>query len=150
MTKMDWIRTQAGFMRPEVFLLFWGMLFFLCLCAGVWHIHTKKKRPAYQKKLPKVIYGDDVREHLALCYTTAKDVEGMLLLAEKHCRKKKARIRFQAAISYLGTSRYRDYETALYVYASDGTQAQKEFFEKIIQAEAAKYRRLPKKEESVG
>ena len=47
------------------------------------------------------------------------------------------------------TSRYKDYETALYVYASDGTKTQKEFFKKIIQAEASRYRRLPKKEDGM-
>ena len=138
---------EIDLMKAGICLSFLGGVFLLFFV--VWLLHRQDSRPAYKKRLPKVIYGDEVRETLALCYTTAKDIEGMLFLAGKHCRVKKARMRFRAARSYLLTSRYKDYETALFVYASDGTKTQKEFFKKIIQAEASRYRRLPKKEDGM-
>lgn len=65
---------------------------------------------------------------------------------KEHNRKNKKR--FKAAISYLYTSRYKDYETALYKYAGDGTEQTERLFTDIIEKEAAKKRLLPLKEES--
>ena len=48
----------------------------------------------------------------------------------------------------LYTSRYKDYETALYKYAGDGTEQTERLFTDIIEKEAAKKRLLPLKEES--
>ena len=42
----------------------------------------------------------------------------------------------------------KDYETALYKYAGDGTEQTKRLFTDIIEKEAAKKRLLPLKEES--
>ena len=53
-----------------------------------------------------------------------------------------------AAISYLYTCRSKDYETALYKYAGDGTEQTERLFTDIIGKEAAKKRLLPLKEES--
>lgn len=63
-------------------------------------------------------------------------------------RNRKNKKRFKAAISYLYTSRYKDYETALYKYAGDGTEQTERLFTDIIEKEAAKKRLLPLKEES--
>ena len=43
---------------------------------------------------------------------------------------------------------YKDYETALYKYAGDGTEQTERLFTDIIGKEAAKKRLLPLKEES--
>lgn len=74
--------------------------------------------------------------------------EGMLHLAVKKSRNRKNKKRFKAVISYLYTSRYKDYETALYKYAGDGTEQTERLFTDIIEKEAAKKRLLPLKEES--
>ena len=138
---------EIDLMKAGICLSFLGGLFLLFFV--VWLLHRQDSRPAYKKRLPKVTYGDEVRELLMVSYAMAKDVEGMLLFAIKHCPDKKARVHFKAALSYLHQSRYQDYETALYVYAADGSREQKIFFEKIIRAEAEKNRRLPQKEEQM-
>ena len=68
-------------------------------------------------------------------------------MAVKKSRNRKNKKRFKAAISYLYTSRYKDYETALYKYAGDGTEQTERLFTDIIGKEAAKKRLLPLKEE---
>ena len=140
MPKMDF--QMAGFL----FAFFGGLFLFLF---AVWLTGKRDRIPAYKKRLPKVTYGDEVRELLMVGYAMVKDLEGMLLFTIKHCPDKKARVHFKAALSYLHQSRYRDYETALYFYAADGSREQKIFFEKIIRAEAEKNRRLPQKEEQM-
>ena len=140
MPEMDF--QMAGFL----FAFFGGLFLFLFAVCLTW---KRDRIPAYKKRLPKATYGDEIRELLMVSYAMAKDVEGMLLFVIKHCPDKKARVHFKAALSYLHQSRYRDYETALYVYAADGSREQKIFFEKIIRAEAEKNRRLPQKEEQM-
>ena len=78
-----------------------------------------------------------------------KEIERLclkLLLQQQPVAKDLRRI--SAAISYLYTSRYKDYETALYKYAGDGTEQTERLFTDIIEKEAAKKRLLPLKEES--
>ena len=82
------------------------------------------------------------------CYKSSRfRLRGMLHLAVKKSRNRKNKKRFKAAISYLYTSRYKDYETALYKYAGDGTEQTERLFTDIIGKEAAKKRLLPLKEE---
>ena len=71
----------------------------------------------------------------------------MLLLLSRLVNVGRGRLQW-AAISYLYTSRYKDYETALYKYAGDGTEQTERLFTDIIEKEAAKKRLLPLKEES--
>ena len=107
-----------------------------------------KKKPAYLKKLPKVVYDEETIHLLFNAYKASGSIEGMLHLAVKKSRSRKNKKRFKAAISYLYISRYKDYETALYKYAGDGTEQTERLFTDIIDKEAAKKRLLPLKEES--
>ena len=107
-----------------------------------------RSKPAYLKKLPKATYDEETIHLLFNAYKAADSIEGMLHLAVKKSRNRKNKKRFKAAISYLYTSRYKDYETALYKYAGDGTEQTKRLFTDIIEKEAAKKRLLPLKEES--
>lgn len=101
-----------------------------------------------KQKLPRTVYDEETIHLLFNCYKAADSIEGMLHLAVKKSRNRKNKKRFKAAISYLYTSRYKDYETALYKYAGDGTEQTERLFTDIIGKEAAKKRLLPLKEES--
>lgn len=81
-----------------------------------------RSKPAYLKKLPKVTYDEETIHLLFNAYKASGTIEGMLHLAVKKSCNRKNKKRFKAAISYLYTSRYKDYETALYKYAGDGTE----------------------------
>ena len=107
-----------------------------------------KKKPAYLNKLPKVVYDEETTHLLFNAYKASGSIEGMLHLTVKKSRNRKNKKRFKAAISYLYTSRYKDYETALYKYAGDGSEQTERLFTDIIEKEAAKKRLLPLKEES--
>lgn len=98
--------------------------------------------------MPKVTYDEETIHLLFNAYKASGSIEGMLHLAVKKSRNRKNKKRFKAAISYLYTSRYKDYETALYKYAGDGTEQTEHLFTDIIGKEAAKKRLLPLKEES--
>lgn len=63
----------------------------------------------------------------------------MLLVAAAYSGRR-ARKRLYAASSYLKESRYKDYETALYTYASDGTEECRKVMEEIIEMELRKRR----------
>lgn len=103
--------------------------------------------PGYKRPLPAVRYHQETVQCLQSAYRAAGTIEGMLLLASRKCRQKKARKRFRAAGSYLKDSRYRDYETALYLFASDGSPDCKKLFTYIIELEVQKKRGLPMKKE---
>lgn len=120
-----------------IFILIIGMLFF--------GKYLTRKKPAYAKRLPRVIYGEEMIQLLFTCYHTTDSIEGMLQVAVKKSRNKKNKKKLKAALSYLHTSRYKDYETALYVYAGDGREQTNILFSTIIEKEAAKSRLLPYK-----
>lgn len=107
-----------------------------------------KSKPAYLKRLPKVVYDEETIHLLFHAYKASGTVEGMLHLTVKKSRDRKNKKRFKAALSYLYSSRYKDYETALYKYAGDNTEQTERLFTDIIEKEAAKKRLLPLKEES--
>ena len=129
---------------PKPMLIAEAVLIVLIIGVVAIRFFIIRSKPAYLKKLPKATY-DEETIHLLF---NADSIEGMLHLAVKKSRNRKNKKRFKAAISYLYTSRYKDYETALYKYAGDGTEQTKRLFTDIIEKEAAKKRLLPLKEES--
>ena len=112
-----------------------------------WVQQMRDAVPGYKRPLPAVRYHQETVQCLQSAYRAAGTIEGMLLLASRKCRQKKARKRFRAAGSYLKGSRYRDYETALYLFASDGSRDCKKLFTYIIELEVQKKRGLPMKKE---
>ena len=111
---------------PKPMLIAEAVLIVLIIGVVAIRFFIIRSKPAYLKKLPRTVYDEETIHLLFNCY------------------KK----RFKAAISYLYTSRYKDYETALYKYAGDGTEQTERLFTDIIGKEAAKKRLLPLKEES--
>lgn len=117
----------------------------LAVVLAVWTIqnHNRLRLPAYQRKLPDVLYGEADRELLLSSYETAGSIDGMLAIAMSQTASKKIKKRLAAAGSYLKESRYKDYETALCFYAADGTKETESLFRKIIEREVIKRRGLP-------
>lgn len=132
---------------PEVVYVAGAVMVILIIGMFFFGKYLMGKKPAYAKRIPKVIYGEEMIQLLFACYNTTGSIEGMLQLAVKKSRNKKNKKKFKAALSYLHTSRYKDYETALYVYAGDGREQTNILFSTIIEKEAAKSRLLPLKEE---
>ena len=132
---------------PKPMLIAEAVLIVLIIgVVAIWFFIIRSK-PAYLKKLPRAVYDEETIHLLFNCYKAADSIEGMLHLAVKKSRNRKNKKRFKAAISYLYTSRYKDYETALYKYAGDSTEQTERLFTDIIGKEAAKKRLLPLKEE---
>lgn len=127
--------------------LSFGFALFLSLFI-FWVQQMRDAVPRYKRRLPKAVYKPETVACLQGAYRAAGNIEGMLLLASRKCRQKKARERFRAAGSYLKDSRYRDYETALYLLASDGSPDCKNLFTYIIGLEVRKNRGLPMKKRS--
>lgn len=117
-----------------------GFLLLLCL------VPDRRGIPLYLKKLPRVSYFPDTMKLLWDCYQVSRTPEGMLTMAAERSGDRRVRKRLDASVSYLKESRYKDYETALYVYASDGSSACRELFEKVLQTEMRKRQGLPQKE----
>lgn len=117
-----------------------GFLLLLCL------VPESREIPLYLKKLPRVSYSPDTLKLLWDCYQVSRTPEGMLTMAAERLGDRRVRKRLDASVSYLKESRYKDYETALYVYASDGSSACRELFEKVLQTEMRKRQGLPQKE----
>lgn len=124
--------------------LSFGFALFLTLFI-FWVQQMRDAVPGYKRPLPAVRYHQETVQCLRNAYRAAGSIEGMLLLEPRKCRQKKARKRFRAAVSYLKDSRYRDYETALLVYASDGSPECDKLFTYIIELEVQKNRGLPMK-----
>lgn len=124
--------------------LSFGFALFLTLFI-FWVQGMRDAVPRYKRRLPKAVYKPETVACLQGAYRVAGSIEGMLLLASRKCRQKKARKRFRAAISYLKDSRYQDYETALYLFASDGSLDCKNLFTYIIELEVQKIHGLPMK-----
>lgn len=116
-----------------------GFLLLLCL------VPESREIPLYLKELPQVFYSPDTMKLLWDCYQVSRTPEGMLTMAAERSGDRRVRKRLDASVSYLKESRYKDYETALYVYASDGSSACRELFEKVLQTEMRKRQGLPQK-----
>ena len=112
---------------PKPMLIAEAVLIVLIIGVVAIRFFIIRSKPAYLKKLPRAVYDEETIHLLFNCYKTADSIK--------------------AAISYLYTSRYKDYETALYKYAGDGTEQTDRLFTDIIGKEAAKKRLLPLKEE---
>ncbi len=101
----------------------------------------KKKQPLYRRKLPKITYPDAFWEAVRKSYDITGDIRAMLRLLETEW-KGKAGKRIAASLDYLEHSRYRDYETALYQYLSDGSGEAGRTLGQIIELEVRKQRGL--------
>ena len=127
--------------------LSFGFALFLTLFI-FWVQGMRDAVPRYKHRLPKAVYKPETVACLQNAYQVAGSIEGMLFLASRKCWQKKARKRFRAAESYLKDSRYRDYETALFTYASDGSRECDEVCSYVIWQEACKSCGLPMKKRS--
>ena len=126
--------------------LYFGFVLSLTLFI-FWVRRMRDAVPRYKRRLPAARYREETIKCLHDAYQAAGSIEGALLLAARKSRQKKARKRFRAAVSYLKNSRYRDYETALFVYASDNSKDCNNLFVHLIEWEARKDRGLPIKKE---
>lgn len=113
--------------------------------AGVLFVRYQKNgnRPAYLEKTANVRFSGEFLEEMQEFYRISGSVEGMLVLSGEQCRDIKIARKMAAAVSYLKESRYRDFETALFRYAWDGTEETKKLFEQILETEIRKKRALP-------
>lgn len=105
----------------------------------------RKKKPLYRRRLPPVRYSETVREQIKAGYQMSGSIDGMLVFVAGKTKTRKAKKHFQAARSYLKESHYKDYETALYSYAGDGSAEVRQIFEEIIRTEIRKKQGLPLK-----
>lgn len=101
----------------------------------------KRKRPLYCRKLPKVNYSDSFWQAVKDSYQITGDIRGMLQLLETKWNGKTGK-RIAASLDYLNHSRYRDYETALYRYLSDGSKEGEVVLNNILELEIRKQRGL--------
>ena len=112
----------------------------LAFLAVLWSIHSKT--PLYRKRMPKKPYPKEFHEAVRQAYNAAGNIRGMLLLLEGKWRLNPAGKRIVAALDYLEHSRYKDYETALYTYLSDGTEECRALLAEILEKEIRKQKRL--------
>lgn len=111
-----------------------------CLTAFFYSLSLQaqeKKRPLYRRKLPKTNYPDSFPETVRLAYEVTGDIREMLQLLESSWDGKIQR-RIMAARDYLEHSRYRDYETALYHYLSDGSEECEQIIGQVLEQEIRK------------
>lgn len=123
------------------------VVFFYLLCTEIRH----KKVDKVQKSMARFSrQRKGGPEDFAKAVQTAYDEEGSILgmlekLQEQYTDGKTAK-KLNDAKNYLQNSRYKDYETTLYYYLSDGSDELKELFARIILKEIGKRMRLPMKE----
>ncbi len=128
-----------------ILILILGVTAFAGIILCVRRKKKKSRRISYHKTLPKVHYETEAYQSLMQAYQIAGSIRGMLMLELKQCENPHAAMHFQAAIDYLEKSRYQDYETALFLYASDGEEQTDQLFEQIIAKEVQRKRGLPQK-----
>ena len=120
-------------------------LFLVMGAAWMVYSRIRWKTPENIQKRPEASYTGDDRELLRSCYNAAGSIEGMLSIGISKCKDRKIKKRLRAADSYLKESRYRDYETALFFYASDGSEKTKALFKEMLETELRKRIGLPMK-----
>ena len=127
-------------------------IFFYLFCAEFRHRETdtdqrlkirfpKKERAGDETGLPEG-FADAVQD----AYNEEGSILGMLQKLEQHYPEGQTAEKIHAAKDYLLNSRYKDYETTLYHYLSDGSDEIKELFAGIILKEIGKRMRLPMKQ----
>lgn len=125
-----------------------GLALLALVLWGLWY-RKEAGKPLYQKNIPKITYEKRCREmlwtNLKNAYSITGTVDGMLAVAVKKCQDKMIRKRLLAARSYLKESPYKDFETALFTYVSDGSEEMQELLEEILSMEVRKRRGLPLK-----
>ncbi|MDO4977660.1 MAG: hypothetical protein Q4E53_10405 [Eubacteriales bacterium] len=121
----------------------------LTIGAILYFIVKDSKSPDYMnpKNLPAVIYEVEDRKKFYEYYQLTGNIEGMLYYYARHSGNKKQRKRVMEAERYLKFSRYRDYETALFTYVSDGNTATNIVLNDIILQDARRRTGLPMKKE---
>lgn len=111
------------------------IVFLICI------MMRKKRRPLYRGKLPKIQYPEGFAGAVLLAYEVTGDIRGMLQLLKSKWNGK-AEKRIAASLDYLNHSRYRDYETALYKYLSDGSEQVEEALDQVLEKEIRKQKGL--------
>lgn len=111
--------------------------FFCSVCL----ILKGKKKSLYQQKLPTPNYPETFPEMVSQAYDATGDIKGMLMLLSSKVDKRTGK-RAAAALDYLKHSRYRDYETALYDYLSDGSTECEERIRMVLEKEIRKQKGL--------
>lgn len=91
-------------------------------------------------------YPPDFSDSVKIAYDDTGSILGMLVALQKKYPDGDISVKLKQAKNYLLNSRYKDYETTLYHYLSDGSDEIKELFARIILKEIGKRMRLPMKD----
>lgn len=114
----------------------------MAIVLSIMIVHIRrKKQPLYRQKLPKVSYPKGFIESVQISYEVTRDIRGMLKLLESKWSGGTSK-RISAALDYLEHSRYRDYETALYEYLSDGSDELEKLLDEVLEKEIRKQKGL--------
>jgi len=95
------------------------------------------------KKLKKIRFPEGFLEEVKRAYDTVQNIQGMLDILSGKYSKSKLKGRILAAEDYLLHSRYKDFETTLFFYLSDGSDSYREVYVELITKEVMKRNRLP-------
>ena len=104
-------------------------------------IPKRKNTGSREEELPEG-FADAVQD----AYKEEGSILGMLQRLEQRYPEGQTAEKIRNAKDYLLNSRYKDYETTLYHYLSDGSDEIKELFAGIILKEIGKRMRLPMKQ----
>lgn len=102
----------------------------------------REDTPLYLRKLPGGSYPPEFLADVSRAYEAAGSLQGMLRLLSADWKDGAAGRRTAAALDYLEHSRYKDYETTLLLYLSDGTPKADARMQEILEQEVRKQRGL--------
>lgn len=126
-----------------ILLLILGSIFLFILLFYVWLNIKEHRKPLYMKKLKKVRFPEGFLDEVKKSYETVQNIQGMLDILSGKYSKNKLKDRISAAEDYLLHSRYKDFETTLFFYLSDGSDSYREVYDELILKEVMKRNRLP-------
>lgn len=125
---------------------FFGAFLYLMLDRGRENKQERKRLPWQRKKEAEADFPENFVLEVDQAYKKEENIQGMLEELLERYPQGKIHEKLEKAKDYLLNSRYKDYETTLYHYLSDGSEELKELYAKIILKEIAKRMRLPMKE----
>lgn len=122
------------------------VVFFYLLCAEIRHKNTGEKNDGRKTAEGEKGLPEDFVAAVRDAYKEEESILGMLDALERRYPDGQTAKKIVDAKNYLLNSRYKDYETTLYHYLSDGSDEIKELFAGIILKEIGKRMRLPMKQ----
>lgn len=124
-------------------ILLSGIFLFAFVFYNLRVITSQSSMPSYQKKMPKVTFPNTFCLEIQEAYKKTENMRGMLELLKVKYPKGNIYKRILIAEDYLLHSRYRDFETTLFKYLSDGSFELEKLYKELICQEVMKRRRLP-------